>query len=77
MHLGLRAVPRAKCEPTFTTLEDKVQTTIVPVVIMLRVEDLTNIDDAEKATLIALFDELKLPHVISQTHLVISSVSTS
>ena len=40
---------------------------------MLRVEDLTNITPTEKAKLICMFDELKLPHVISETHFVISS----
>jgi hypothetical protein len=59
----------------FLTLDygyQQVQTTIVPVVVMLRIEDATNIDDPEKAKLSALFDKLGLPHVISETHFVIS-----
>ena len=51
----------------------QVQSTIVPVVLMFRVEDLTNISEDERTHLIALFDSLELPHVISETHFVISS----
>lgn len=40
---------------------------------MIRVEDLTDISAAEKAVLIALFDRLGLPHIISETHYMISS----
>jgi hypothetical protein len=49
------------------------QTTIVPVVLMFRVEDLTNISEERRAELIAYFDEHDLPHVISETHFVISA----
>lgn len=49
------------------------QTTTVPVVLMFRVEDLTNIEESERARLIALFDKLGLPHVIAESHFVISS----
>lgn len=49
------------------------QTTIVPVVLMLRVEDLTNITDERRAELIRFFDQHDLPHVISETHFIISS----
>lgn len=48
-------------------------TTIVPIVVMLRVEDTNNILEEDKAQLIALFDKLSLPHVISETHYMISS----
>ena len=51
----------------------QVQSTIVPVVLMFRVEDLTNISEEERAKLIALFDSLGLPHIISETHFFISS----
>ena len=51
----------------------QVQSTIVPVVLMFRVEDLTNISEEEHEKLIALFDWLGLPHVISETHFFISS----
>lgn len=50
----------------------QVQTTIVPVVLMLRVEDVTNIPSDEQSALLALFDKLNLPHVISETHFIIS-----
>ena len=40
---------------------------------MVNVENLTNIDASERANLIAMFDQLGLPHVISETHFVISS----
>lgn len=46
----------------------QVQTTIAPVVLMLQVEDTTNISSEEKAELIALFRKLNLPRVISETH---------
>jgi hypothetical protein len=51
----------------------QVQTTIVPVVLMFRVEDLENIDAAEKEQMLALFAKYDLPSVISETHYVISS----
>ena len=51
----------------------QVQTTIVPVVLMFRVEDLTNITDERRAELIAYFDAHELPHVISETHFGISA----
>lgn len=51
----------------------QVQTTIVPVVIMLRVEDVNNISSDERDELLALFAKLELPNVISETHFVISS----
>eukprot|EP00966_Prymnesium_polylepis_P199401 4620698-Prymnesium_polylepis.1 len=40
---------------------------------MLRVEDLTNITEAERAQLIEMFDKQGLPHVVSETHYIISS----
>lgn len=40
---------------------------------MFRVEDLTNITDAERSNLIQLFDEQNIPRVISETHFVILS----
>lgn len=51
----------------------QVQSTVIPVVLMLHVEDLTNINVDERIELIRLFDELQLPHVIAETHLVVSS----
>mmetsp|Transcript_37773 Transcript_37773/g.93779 ORF Transcript_37773/g.93779 Transcript_37773/m.93779 type:complete len:677 (-) Transcript_37773:42-2072(-) len=51
----------------------QVQTTIVPVVLGLRVEDLRNITDERRAELIAYFDANNLPHVVTETHFVISS----
>jgi hypothetical protein len=49
------------------------QTTIVPVVLMFCVEDLTNITDERRAELIAYFDAHELPHVVSETHFIISA----
>lgn len=49
------------------------QTTVIPVVLMLHVEDMTNISEVEKAELISMFDEKDLPHIITETHYVISS----
>lgn len=51
----------------------QVQSTLVPVVLMSRVEDMTNISINEREELISLFDKLELPHVITETHMVISS----
>jgi hypothetical protein len=51
----------------------QVQSTLVPVVLVMHVEDLTNITDERRAELIAYFDEHDLPHVITETHFVISS----
>lgn len=51
----------------------QVQTTIVPVVLMLRVEDAINIGEGEKGELIELFSKLDLPPVICETHFIISS----
>ena len=51
----------------------QVQTTIIPVVLMFHVEDLTNITEEEKAELIEMFDKQGLPHIVSETHYVISS----
>ena len=49
------------------------QTTIVPVVLMFRVEDLTNITAERCAELIAYFDAHNLPHIVSETHFIISA----
>ena len=49
------------------------QSTVVPVVLMLHVEDLTNITSAEKTELIRMFDKMGLPHIVCETHFVISS----
>lgn len=51
----------------------QVQTTIVPVVVMVRVEDLTNISEEERSKLIELLDKHNEPHVVSETHYIISS----
>lgn len=51
----------------------QVQTTIVPVVVMLRVEDVTNIPERGKNDLLELFGRLSLPHVKSKTHYLLSS----
>lgn len=51
----------------------QVQTTIIPAVLMIRVEDLTNISEDERAELTLMFDELQLPRVVSETHFVVSS----
>ena len=40
---------------------------------MLHVEDLTNITASEKSELIRMFDNMGLPHVVCETHFVISS----
>ena len=40
---------------------------------MFNVEDLTNISPIERASLIEMFDKEGLPHVISETHYIISS----
>ena len=58
---------------TCICVDVQVQTTIIPVVVMVNVEDLTNISEDERTVLIALFDQLSLPHVISETHYIISS----
>ena len=42
----------------------QVQTTIVPVVLMFRVEDLTNITEERSTELIEYFDAHDLPHVM-------------
>ena len=49
------------------------QTTIVPVVLMFRIEDLTNITEERRTELIAYFDAHNLPHVVSETHFIISA----
>lgn len=51
----------------------QVQTTIVPVVLMFRIEDLLNVAHTEKEELIAMFDKLELPKVVFETHFIISS----
>lgn len=51
----------------------QVQTTIVPVVLMFRVEDLVNITEEEKTHLLKLLDDHEQPHVVSETHFLISS----
>lgn len=51
----------------------QVQTTIIPVVLMLRVEDLQNISEEERAHLISVLDQHGQPHVVSETHFIISS----
>ncbi|KAL3928257.1 MAG: hypothetical protein SGPRY_002463 [Prymnesium sp.] len=51
----------------------QIQTTIIPIVLMFRVEDLTNISEEERADFCRLFDELQMPLVIHETHSVISS----
>jgi hypothetical protein len=50
-----------------------VQTTIVPVVIVVRVEDLRNITEERRAELIEYFDKNNLPRVVTETHYIISS----
>ena len=40
---------------------------------MLRIEDLTNVSESERAELLRVCDERSLPHVISETHFVVSS----
>ena len=40
---------------------------------MLHVEDLTNITPAEKTELIRMFDKMGLPHIVCETHFVISA----
>jgi hypothetical protein len=50
-----------------------VQTTIVPVVIVVRVEDLRNITEERRAELIDYFDKNNLPRVVTETHYIISS----
>lgn len=49
------------------------QTTIVPAVLMFRVEDITNIAEERRAELLTYFDANELPRVISETHFVISA----
>lgn len=51
----------------------QVQTTIVPVVVMFRIEDLLNVSEAERQELLELFDKHALPHVVTETHFLISS----
>ena len=51
----------------------QVQSIIVPVVLMARVEDMCNITEERRAQLISYFDEHNLPHVVAETHFVISS----
>ena len=63
-------------EPRFehqSNFFSQTQTTILPVVLRFRIEDLTNIDDARRAEMIAFCDKNELPHVITETHYVISS----
>jgi hypothetical protein len=45
----------------------------VPVVLVVRVEDLRNITEERRAELIAYFDENNLPRVVTETHYIISS----
>lgn len=49
------------------------QTTIVPVVLMFRIEDLTNVTERRRTQLLEYFDRHSLPRVISETHFVISA----
>lgn len=51
----------------------QVQTTIIPVVVMIHAEDLMNITEAEREDLISTFDDFGLPHIVSETHFIISS----
>lgn len=51
----------------------QVQSTVIPIVLMFRVEDTTNITVHERSELIELFDNFGLPRVITETHMVISS----
>lgn len=51
----------------------QVQTTILPVVCMIRVDDLKNMSEAEREELLHMLDEMGLPHVISENHFIISS----
>lgn len=51
----------------------QVQTTVVPVVVMLRVEDLVNVTDEEKTQLLKILDDQGQPRVVSETHYLISS----
>lgn len=49
------------------------QTTIVPIVVMFRVEDLKNISEERRTELLSYFTTNDLPSVISETHFVISA----
>ena len=63
-------------EPRFehqSNFFSQTQTTILPIVLRFRIEDLTNIDETRRAELIAFCDKHELPHVITETHYVISS----
>lgn len=51
----------------------QVQTTIVPVVLMLRVDDLANISTEAKSELLKLLEDCEQPPVVSETHYLISS----
>ena len=51
----------------------QIQSTIVPVVIQFRLEDLTNITSERRGELIDYFDKAGLPHVVTETHYIISA----
>lgn len=61
------------CPPALTFNCLQVQSTIVPVVLMFSVEDLTNISEDRRAELVAYFDKFNMPRVVAETHFVISS----
>jgi hypothetical protein len=63
-------------EPRFehqSNFFSQTQTTILPIVLRFRIEDLTNIDEARRAEMIAFCDKNELPHVVVETHYVLSS----
>ena len=66
-------LPLTTCSSIPPLLLWQVQSTIIPVVLMLHVEDLTNISAAEKRKLISMFDAMGLPHIVCETHFIISS----
>ena len=49
------------------------QTTILPVVLRFQIEDLTNIDEERRASLLAYCKEHNVPPIITETHYIISS----
>jgi len=60
------------CALMYSGSAAQVQSTIIPMAIMFRIEDLTSISEEREAELIKYFDGNNLPHIITETHCVIS-----
>ena len=50
----------------------QVSSTLLPIVLRFHIEDLTNIDDDEKARLLQYCKENNKPPIVTETHMVVS-----